>query len=78
MCNIIAHLNLKRINNTSDLVKIQVRKMGFHIFSFSESWLTDNIPDTQNGIEGYHVIQWDRTWNEGNLRGCKKGGDVGC
>ena len=73
----IVHLNLQSMNNKFDLIKIQVREMGFQIFTFSESWLTDSIPDTQIGIDGYNVVRWDRSWNEENGNGIKKGGGVG-
>ena len=57
-----ARLNFQSINNKFDLVKIQVKELGFHIFSFSESWLTSNVPDSLVGLEGYNVLRWDRKW----------------
>ena len=73
----IAYLNLQSMNNKFNLIKIQVREMGFQIFTFSESWLTDSIPDTQIGIDGYNVDRSDRSWNEENGNGIKKGSGVG-
>ena len=48
-----------------------------YLFTFSESWLTYNIPDAMIGIEGYNIIRMDRKWNEENKVGIKKGGGVG-
>ena len=73
----IAHLNLQSINNKFDLVKIQVKKFGFHIFSFSESWLTESVPDVLVSIEGYNILRWDRSWRDENQMGIKKGGGTG-
>ena len=43
----------------------------------SETWLTDNIPDSMLYVPGYHLIRLDRRWL--NLRGqVKKGGGVCC
>ena len=73
----IAHLNLQSINNKFDLLKLQVRKMGFHMLTFSESWLTSNVPDSLVSIGGYNIIWRDRSWNEEYRVGIKKGGGVG-
>ena len=73
----IAHLNLQSMNNKFELVKIQVKKLGFHIFSFSESCLTSSKPDSWVSIEGYNIIRGDRNWNQGNRGGVKKAGGVG-
>ena len=73
----LAHLNLQSLNNKFELVKIQIRELGFHIFTFSESWLTCNIPDTLVNIEGYNIIRLDRNWKEDGKVGVKKGGGVG-
>ena len=72
----IAHLNLQSINNKFDLVKIQVKQMKFHVFTFSESWLHQHIPDNMINIEGYNLIRLDRQWSEDGKQ-VKKGGGVG-
>ena len=53
---------------------------GIHIFTISESWLSDPIPDKTIEIEGYNAIRLDRTWrDEGreNSHYPKKGGGIG-
>ena len=58
----IAHLNLQCITNKTDLVKLHVQKERFDIFSFSESWLSDQIPNNMLDIDGYSLIRLDRQW----------------
>ena len=72
----IAHLNVQSINNKLDLIKIQIKQMGFHIFSLSETWLTANTPDRFLSIDGYNLVRWDRNWSEDGNNFIKKGGGV--
>ena len=73
----IAHLNLQSINNKFDLLKIHIEQLKFHIFTFSESWLNDNITDNMLCISGFNLVRFDRQWKEGNGNQVKKGGGVG-
>ena len=72
----IAHLNLQSIKNKTDLVKLHVQKERFDIFSFSESWLSDHIPNNTLDIDGYSLIRSDRQWGIRNIhtRTMPKGG----
>ena len=49
-----AHLNVRSMLNKHDLLKIQLQQLQFDFFTFSESWLTNNIPDAMIDIEGYN------------------------
>ena len=70
----IAHLNVQSINNTLDLVKIQVQQMNFQVFSMSETWLTVDMPDNFLSIDGYNIVRYDRGWMENHGNGIKRGG----
>ena len=48
----IAHLNVQSLNNKSDLIKIQIKQMDFHIFTMSETWLNANMPNSFLNIDG--------------------------
>ena len=73
----ISHLNLQSKNNKFDLLKIQIEQMKFHVFTFSESWLYDEIPDSMIRVNGYNLVCFDRQWKENNMPHVKKGGGVG-
>ena len=72
-----AHLNVRSMLNKHDLLKIQLQQLQFDFFTFSESWLTNNIPDAMIDIEGYNLVRLDRAWNMGQGVVPKKGGGVG-
>ena len=73
----ISHLNTRSILNKHDLIKIQLEQMGFEIFTFSESWLTEYVNDDLIHIDHYNLIRLDRNWNEGRSKMPKRGGGVG-
>ena len=73
----ISHLNLQSINNKTDLLKIQIEQMRFHVFTFSESWLHAGVPDNMLRVNGYNLVRFDRKWKEDNMPHVKKGGGVG-
>ena len=54
-----AHLNFQSVNNKFELLNIQVKEVKFHVFSFSESWLTERVPGYMVNIGGYNLIRWD-------------------
>ena len=72
----IAHLNVQSINNKFDLVQIQIKQMGFHVFSLSETWLNENTPDRFLSVDGYNLVRWDRSWMEDGCNLTKRGGGV--
>ena len=72
-----AHLNVQSIRNKFDLFKIYVTKLGFDVFTFSESWLTKDMDDCMLSIPGYNLVRLDRSWsNEGEMFP-KRGGGIG-
>ena len=51
------------------------------MFTVSESWLTEAVPDNTISIEGYNITRRDRSWNdgeEGNSLAPKRGGGLVC
>ena len=72
----IAHINVQSINNKLDLVKFHVKQMGFHVFSISETWLTEVMPDSFLNISEYNLVRWDRKWCEIGSNVVKRGGGV--
>ena len=58
------------------MVKIHIRQLGFHIFTLSETWLTNDMPDNFLNIEGYNLVRWDRSWCEDGSNSVKRGGGV--
>ena len=72
----LAHLNVQSINNKFDLLKIQIRQMGFQFFSMSETWLTEDTPNSFLNIDGYNLIRWDRKWHEDGKNIVKRGGGL--
>ena len=73
----ISHLNTRSLLNKHDLIKIQMEALGFDMFTFSESWLTEYVTDELIHIDNYNLIRLDRNWNDGRSRKPKKGGGVG-
>ena len=71
------HLNVRSIWNKIDLLRNTFTNNNVDIITFSESWLTSNIPDELIDIKGYNVIRNDRNWHdEPNSTNIKKGGGV--
>ena len=59
------------------MLKNQIRSSGIQVFTVSESWLTEAIPDGTIGIEGYNsTIRGDR--DGGNSLVPKGGGGLVC
>ena len=73
----ISHLNLQSINNKFDLLKIPIEQMKFHVFTFSESWLNERVPDSIIQVDGYNLVRFDSQWKGDNDEHIKKGGGVG-
>ena len=62
----IAHLNIRSLlgGHAFDMTKQQIMSSGIDVFTLSETWLTEAIPDKTIGFEGFNVIRKDRTWKE--------------
>ena len=79
----IAHMNVRSLlgGHKFDALKHQIRSSGIEVFSVSESWLTEAIPDKSIEIQGYSSVRWDRSWNDlehGNSQIPKRGGGLMC
>ena len=53
----VAHLNVRSLlaGGKSDLLKLQIANSGVEIFTMSETWLTQAIPDELVRIPNYSV-----------------------
>ena len=79
----VAHLNVRSLmgGHKFDVLRHQIRQSGIHIFTISESWLGEAIPDKAVEIRGYNTARLDRSWrDEGrvNMQNPKKGGGLVC
>ena len=72
----MVHLNLQSLNNKIDLVRTQIAECGPQIFTVSETWLKDGLPDHLYDVPGYDLVRLDRTW-ETSCGKVKNGGGVG-
>ena len=72
----IIHQNCQSIKNKVDVVKLQIQKTGFDCFTLSETWLTDDYPDSMLSIDGYNIARHDRTWKNTDNNITRKGGGV--
>ena len=73
----LAHLNLQSICNKFDMVKYHIKELQFDIFTFSESWLTEQTTNDMLHIKGYNLLRNDRSWSDNRNRDVKVGGGVG-
>ena len=77
----IAHLNVRSLmgGRKFDMVKEQIDKSGIDIFSLSETWLHEGIPNNIIDCQNYNIVRLDRGWNviDHNNRP-KKGGGAAC
>ena len=77
----IAHLNVRSLlgGHTFDMLKQQIQGSNIDIFTVSETWLTEAIPDGTVEISGFGLVRFDRQWNEGNTGNePKRGGGLAC
>ena len=77
----VAHLNVRSLmgRNSFDVTKYQIKSSGIDVFTLSETWLTEAIPDQAVAIEGYNLIRLDRKWSDPERPSkTKKGGGVAC
>ena len=77
----ISHLNVRSLmgGHAFDMTKHQIKENGIDIFTMSETWLTEAIPDKTVAIEGYSLVRLDRNWRDADHGdGPKRGGGVSC
>ena len=72
----IIHQNCQSFKNKVDVVKLQIQNTGFDLFTLSETWLTDDYPDSLLSINKYNLIRIDRSWSEPNSDKIKSAGGV--
>ena len=71
------HLNIRSIWRKIDLLRTVFHDNNVDIITFSETWLTTDIPNELVNIEGYDLVRNDRSWSENpNSLYAKKGGGV--
>ena len=73
-----AHLNCRSLYNKIDVINhlLQDIDQKLHVLGLSETWLSENMPDSFISIEGYDITRLDRTWLQTQSNTVKKGGGV--
>ena len=69
---LFSHLNIRSLFNKIDTIRETFQNYSFDVFTFSETWLVDHIPDNVIDIRGYDLYRNDRIWVENGQT--KKGG----
>ena len=71
------HLNIRSIWRKIDLLRTVFHDNNVDMITFSETWLTTDIPNELVNIEGYDLVRNDRSWSENpNSLYAKKGRGV--
>ena len=73
---LVTHLNVRSLWSKIDLIQTTFSKFNIDIITFSETWLTEVIPDDLMEINGYDIFRQDRKWNDDDSITPKKGGGV--
>ena len=62
----IAHMNVRSImgGHKFEMIRNQIETSDIDIFTISESWLTNAVPDRVVECMNYSTIRLDRKWNE--------------
>ena len=77
----IAHLNVRSMfgGHKFDMLKQQIKLSGVSVFTLSETWLNNTIPNNLLEIEEYTLVRADRAWGETNGgKMYKRGGGLAC
>ena len=77
----IIHLNVASIlgGHKLEMLRKQVENSDVHVFSASETWLHEGIPDALLEMKGYNLTRLDRLWSDTHDAGKpKKGGGLAC
>ena len=63
-----------------EMVRHQIEKSNVDIFSLSESWLTEAVPERVPECMNYDIVRLDKKWNDSgdNNRLPKRGGGLAC
>ena len=73
---LLTHLNIRSLWSKIDLTRSTFTSKNIDIATFSETWLTNEIPDELINFKGYTLFRKDRTWSDGNGTVPKKGGGL--
>ena len=65
----MAHLNIRSITagNKFELFKNQLYNSRIDVFTLSETWLSESIPDKVIEVPSYNITRLDRSWSNGNV-----------
>ena len=76
----LAHLNVCSLlgKNKSDLINTQLADSGMDVFTLSETWLTEAIPNSMVDLPNYTIIRHDRSLGNDRNGVPKKGGGLAC
>lgn len=56
----IAHVNIRSLINKVDHLNVFLKNNDIHVLGISESWLSENIDDSEIHIDGYNSFRLDR------------------
>ena len=71
---LFSHLNIRSMFNKLDTIHETFNNLNFEVITFSETWLSNYIPDNILTMQGYNIFRLDRNWLENGQT--KKGGGV--
>ena len=73
----LVHMNIRSLwsGGKFEIFKEQLAESGISIFTLSETWLKNEIPDHLVEIQGYNLVRWDRSWGD-DKNSVKKGGGL--
>ena len=76
----LAHLNVRSMfgGHKFDVLKNQICNSGIDLFTLSETWLNEAIPDKLVEVSPYTITRLDRTWSNNQNNTPKKGGGLAC
>ena len=63
----IAQLNIRRLIPKRDQIELLLQQTHFHILLINESWLNNDVSDTEINIPGYNIVRNDRTRTGGGV-----------
>ena len=73
---LVTHLNVRSLWNKIDTIRTTFSRFNIDIITFSETWLTKDLPNELVDLQGYELLRNDRNWVEIDKDKIKKGGGV--
>ena len=76
----LAHLNVRSLigGSKAELIKLQIASSGLDVFTLSETWLHEAIPDSMLHIQKFSLSRMDRRWRDKGTDRAKRGGGLLC